>query len=88
MNKILDPQDVTPTLVAMDMKKLFVVDNDGIRTLSLKEGLRLFGYPDDYQFDVKKDDGYDLLGNTVAVPVIKSVAMRLLEVYLKSNTKS
>lgn len=87
VNKILDPQDVTPTLVAMDMKKLFVVDNDGIRTLSLKEGLRLFGYPDDYQFNVKKDDGYDLLGNTVAVPVIKSVAGRLLEIYFKSNTK-
>ncbi|ENW5781511.1 cytosine methyltransferase, partial [Neisseria gonorrhoeae] len=42
------------------------------------EGLRLFGYPDDYSFDIPKKDRCDLLGNTVAVPVIKAVSERLL----------
>lgn len=78
INKILDPNDVAPTLVAMDMEHLFVVDNGGLRTLTGKEGLRLFGYPDDYSFDIPKKDKYDLLGNTVAVPVIKAVSERLL----------
>lgn len=82
VNKILSPNDVAPTLVAMDMQKLFVVDNGGLRTLTLKEGLRLFGYPDDYHFDIPLKEGYDLLGNTVAVPVIKAVANRLLDIYL------
>lgn len=83
VNKILSPDECAPTLVAMDMKGLYVVDGNGIRNLSLREGLNLFGYPQDFRFDVKKELGYDLLGNTVVVPVIKAVAERLIDVYKK-----
>lgn len=85
INKILDPQGIAPTLVAMDMKKIFVVDNGGVRPLTLREGLRLFGYPDDFKFPVSQEEGYDLLGNTVAVPVITAVAERLVNVYIKNK---
>lgn len=85
VSKILDPNGIAPTLVAMDMQHLYVVDGNGLRTLSLREGLRLFGYPDDYKFDVKIEDGYDLLGNTVVVPVIKAVSERVVELYQKHN---
>ena len=85
VSKILDPNDIAPTLVAMDMQHLYVVDGKGLRTLTLREGLRLFGYPDDYKFDVKIEDGYDLLGNTVVVPVIKAVSGRVVELYRKYN---
>lgn len=85
VNKVLDPQDVAPTLVAMDMQHLYVIDGAGIRPLTLREGLRLFGYPDDYKFDVKASDGYDLLGNTVVVPVIKAVASRLMDAIAKGK---
>lgn len=78
INKILDPNKLAPTLVAMDMQKLFVVDNGGLRKLTLREGLRLFGYPEDYRFEVSEKDGFDLLGNTVVVPVIKAVCARLI----------
>lgn len=78
VNKILDPNSIAPTLVAMDMQKLFVVDGDGLRKLTLREGLRLFGYPDDYRFEVSEKEGFDLLGNTVVVPVIESVCNRLI----------
>ena len=81
VSKILNPNEPAPTLVAMDMKHLFVADGQGLRNLSLREGLRLFGYPDNFKFDVEKDLGYDLLGNTVAVPVITSVAERILDIY-------
>ncbi len=81
INKILDPQGITPTLVAMDMKKLFVVDGGGVRPLTLREGLRLFGYPDDFQFPVTQAEGFDLLGNTVVVPVIAAVAERMAQAY-------
>lgn len=85
INKILDPQGIAPTLVAMDMKKIFVVDNGGVRPLTLREGLRLFGYPDDFKFPVSQEEGFDLLGNTVAVPVIAAVAERLANVYTKNK---
>lgn len=81
VSKILDPSKIAPTLVAMDMRHLFVPDGDGIRPLTLREGLRLFGYPDDFKFDVSVDEGYDLLGNTVVVSVIREVAKRVLDVY-------
>lgn len=81
INKVLSPQEIAPTLVAMDMQKLYVGDNGGIRRLSLREGLRLCGYPDDMKFNVSEKDGFDLLGNTVVVPVIKAVADRLLDTF-------
>ena len=56
----------------------FVVDGKGLRKLTLREGLRLFGYPEDYRFEVSEKDGFDLLGNTVVVPVIEAVCERLL----------
>ena len=56
--------------------------------MTLREGLRLFGYPDDYKFDVKIEDGYDLLGNTVVVPVIKAVSGRVVELYRKYNEEA
>lgn len=79
INKILSPNDIAPTLVAMDMQKLYVEDNGGLRRLTLREGLRLFGYPDTFKFDVSEKEGFDLLGNTVVVPVIKAVAQRLVK---------
>lgn len=87
VSKILDPNDVAPTLVAMDMQHLYVADGNGLRTLTLREGLRLFGYPEDFKFDVAVDDGYDLLGNTVVVPVIKAVSERILKLYEKHNVE-
>ena len=43
-SQFLDSNDITPTLVAMDMSRVGVVDGDGIRHLSISEGLKLFGY--------------------------------------------
>lgn len=77
--KILDPNGVTPTLVATDVHKLAVPVKDGIRSLTIKEGLRLFGFPEEYSLDfLKKSEAFDLLGNTVCVPVIKAISLRLL----------
>lgn len=81
INRVLSPNEIAPTLVAMDMQKLFVADNGGLRRLTLREGLRLFGYPNAVKFDVSEKDGFDLLGNTVVVPVIKAVAERLLNLF-------
>ena len=84
ISKILSPEGIAPTMVAMDMKKNYVIDGKGLRPLSFREGLRLFGYPEDFKFPVdNQHDGYDLLGNTVAVPVIQAVAERLEKIFTK-----
>lgn len=85
-SKILSPYDVAPTLVATDIQKLAVPVKDGIRSLSVEEGLKLFGYPEDYKLDyLKESEAFDLLGNTVCVPVIKAVSCRLLDTYLEEK---
>jgi DNA (cytosine-5-)-methyltransferase len=90
-SKILDINDVAPTLVAMDVSKLGVIDNNGIRRLTIREGLRLFGYPEEYSLDMflntKKgiNEAFDLLGNTVVVSVMKDVILRVADVYKKKE---
>ena len=81
INKILDPNDIAPTLVATDVSRLAVPDNGGLRRLTKREGLRLFGYPEWYKIPVKEIEAFDLLGNTVAVPVVEHVAKELAEIY-------
>ena len=88
-SKILNPYDISPTLVATDVSRIGVVDGEGIRTLTIREGLRLFGFPEDYNLSMFSNNkkgirnAFDLLGNTVVVPTVKSVSERLCENYIK-----
>lgn len=80
VNKILNPNDIAPTLVATDMSKIVVPEDNGVRKLTIREGLRIFGYPENYEIPVKECFAYDLLGNTVVVPVLKAITERILDV--------
>jgi DNA (cytosine-5)-methyltransferase 1 len=40
----------------------------------------LFGYPEWYEIPTKEYDAFDLLGNTVAVPVVEFVTSRIADV--------
>lgn len=81
--KILSPFDVTPTIVATDISKLAVPVNNGIRKLTVNEGLRLFGFPEFYDLSsIKEKEAFDLLGNTVCVPVIKYVSKKLISAHI------
>ena len=78
--KVLDPNQVAPTLVATDVSRIAVTDEKGIRHLTVKEGLRLFGYSDNYPLkSISYKDAFDLLGNTVVIPVIKEISHCLLK---------
>lgn len=87
-SKILDPEKLAPTLVAMDVSKLGVIDGDGIRKLTIRECQRLCGYPDDYTLSsIEEQDAYDLLGNTVCVPVIEAISERICDYLIKTYDK-
>lgn len=85
INKILDPKKIAPTLVATDVSRLAIPDGNGLRKLTIREGLRLFGYPEWYEIPAKEYEAFDLLGNTVAIPVVEFVAAKLALSYLKSG---
>jgi len=50
-----------------------------IRQLSHKEGLKMQGFPDCFSFPVSETQSMKQLGNSVAIPVIKSVANSLVQ---------
>lgn len=89
VNKIISPDDIAPTLVATDMSRLAVPDGDGVRRFTIREGLRLFGYPESYEIPTNENEAFDLLGNTVAIPVVRAICQRIGEaISLKHQSKS
>ena len=85
--KIIDPNDFVPTIVATEYGKLAVATDDGVRRITITEGLKFSGFPSDYKLDtVSYRFAFDLLGNTVMPPVIKYVSQCLLEAkYVESR---
>ncbi len=79
INKILDPNGVAPTLVATDVSRIAVPDGEGLRKLTVREGLRLLGFPDWFNLPVKENEAFDLLGNSLAVPIVEAIAERVAE---------
>lgn len=79
MTKFLDPNKPSLTLVATDASHIGVIDGNNIRHLTIRECLRLNGFPEDYIMDISYSKALDLLGNTVVVPVIKSICLRIFQ---------
>lgn len=88
INKVLDPKSIAPTLVATDLDRIVVPDGKGLRLLTEIEQKRLFGFPDNYLLNVKTKEAFDLFGNTVAVPVVKAVASRLINIAFDNPQES
>lgn len=80
ISNILDPNETTPTLVAMDATKMAIVDRGRLRRLTTREGLLLFGFPDTYDIsNVSYKNAFDLLGNSVSVNAIELVSTQIIE---------
>jgi DNA (cytosine-5)-methyltransferase 1 len=73
---IIDPSKYAHTIVATDADRIGVVDNGNIRRLTSTEIKRLFGFADDFHLPGKLSykQVFDLFGNSVVIPVAKSVA--------------
>lgn len=56
----------------------YIVDGE-VRQLSPKEGLRMQGFPDDFEFPVSEAQAMKQLGNSVAVPAIQATANEMIK---------
>ena len=73
ISKILDPNDISPTLTATDSHKLAVIiDDNTIRNLTSTEMKKICGFPDSFVVPEHVNYG-DLFGNMATPPVIKSI---------------
>ena len=78
--KIIHPDAFAPTIVATETGKIGVATINGVRSISVREGLRFSGFPETYNINEKDySKAFDLIGNTVMPPVIKFVSSRLLK---------
>lgn len=73
ISKILDPNDISPTLTATDSHKLAVIiKNKFVRNLTANEIKKICGFPD--KFIVPNHvNYYDLFGNMATPPVIEAI---------------
>lgn len=55
------------------------------RLLSPREAARLMGLPEDYKLPARCNEAYDLIGDGVAVPVVRHIAETILEPLLNSQ---
>ena len=56
----------------------YLVDGE-VRRLSPKEGLRMQGFPDNFEFPVSETQAMKQLGNSVAVPAIQATANEIMK---------
>ena len=72
-------KNVAPTFLASYMQPTLVKVSDGIRGLTPREGLRLQGFPDSFEFpkEFSDRDKMHQIGNSVSVPVINQIAQKI-----------
>ena len=66
---------------------VMVVDGNRIksRLLSMREAARLMGLPDTYKLPTNYNEAYHLLGDGVAVPVVRFISENILKPILEAN---
>lgn len=79
--KFINPNKPLPTLVATSLPYMGIVEDTGVRQVTVEECARALGFPDDYTFpdDLSDNLAYDLLGNTVSPPVVKLIMDEVLK---------
>lgn len=55
-----------------------------VRYLGPKEGKKMMGFPDDFEFPIREIEAMRLLGNSVAVPAIQAVGKEMVK-YIQTN---
>lgn len=89
--KFLDPDSISITVVSSDAHKLGVMHEGRMRHITPRECARLQGYPDNFICHPLDAHAYRQFGNSVSVPVIRSVVSDLFEnnnITRKSTQKS
>lgn len=71
------------TIIANRTPKLWDIG----RKLSVREALRLQGFPESYTMPVSDMQAFKQLGNSVSVPVLKAIALQMMKAEIKEEDK-
>lgn len=79
INRIYSIDGLHPTLAASETSgRYYILDDVGVRKLTLDECFRLQGFPSDFVRPSSEAQQYHQIGNTVSVPVIEALATSLM----------
>lgn len=78
INRIYSHDFIHPTLTSSEKSgRYYILDENGVRKLSLLEAFRLQGYPDSFIKPVSPSQQYQQIGNSVPVNVIKEISKQI-----------
>lgn len=78
-NRIYDARGVHPALPSQESSGRFWILVDGrVRKLTLRECYRIMGFPETYRRVVAVSEQYRQIGNSVCVPMVRSIGLALL----------
>ena len=68
---------------------IMVIDENTVRSrlISSREAARLMGLPDHYKLPIKYNEAYHIMGDGVAVPVVRYIAQHILEPVLLADSR-
>lgn len=85
-NRIYDSMGIHPTLSSQESSgRYFIYHQQKVRKLSLDECFRFMGFPQNFKKVGSKSNLYSRIGNSVCVPMIKSVGREIINVLQKTQ---
>lgn len=79
-NRIYSTDGVHPALPSQESSgRFWIWHNNRVRKLTIQECYRIMGFPDNFKLIYNRGELYKQIGNSVAIPMIKTVAKQIKE---------
>lgn len=90
-NRIYSDEGTHPTLSAGEKSGRYFIHTQkqdgkyGVRKLTIAEGLKIFGYPDDYKMVGPVGEQWSRIGNSICVPMVAAIGAEIKSQLLSSR---
>jgi len=79
-NRIYNVEGIHPALPSQESSgRFWIYDNNSVRKLTINECYRIMGFPESFKFIENRGELYKQIGNSVCVPMIKSLAIEVVK---------
>jgi DNA (cytosine-5)-methyltransferase 1 len=79
--RIYSTEGVSPTLIFREsVGRYYILDNGIVRKMTVNECFRIMGFPKDYKRIGKTSKQYAVIGNSIAVPMIRELAKKIKDI--------
>ncbi len=88
-NRIYSIDGTHPTLPSQESSgRFFILDDIGVRKLTIGECYRIMGFPDEFKRVVSLGEQYKQIGNSVCVPMVREIARAIKKQFFEGGRKT